>query len=172
MQVYSRSSAVEKFAARPVAGEVRVINQRHCKWRSCSQAQVVVSLLHLQETNHLDRPEPLFLKVQIRTRVLQDVRQHKLVSTTLFLCSIPLKGTMQTRVEPHQTHNRHQVSSHESTTNDAGQRNEPACSFRFVAPIVVSRQGVHHLNSELNLLIHLVPRFLNCKTQSELMSVR
>ena len=79
MQVHSRSSAVEKFAARPVAGEVRVMNQRHSKWRSCSQAQVGVSLLHQQETDHLDRPEPLLLKVAIRTRVLQDVRQHKLV---------------------------------------------------------------------------------------------
>ena len=84
MQVYCRSSAVEKFAARPVAGEVRVINQRHGKWRSCSQAQVGVSLLHLQETDHLDRLDPLFLKVAIRKRVLQDLRQHKLVSTTLF----------------------------------------------------------------------------------------
>ena len=35
----------------------------------------------------------------------------------------PVEGTMQTRVEPHQTHNRHQVSSHESTTNDAGVAN-------------------------------------------------
>ena len=81
---------------------------------------------------------------------------------------------MQTRMEPHQTHNRHRVSLHESTTNNAGVANamNPPVPFKIVAPIVVSRQGVHHLNSELNLLIHLVARFLNCKTQSELTSVR
>ena len=44
------------------------------------------------------------------------------------------------------------------------QRNKPACSFKIVAPIVVSRQGVHHLNSELNLLIHLVPRFFAARS--------
>ena len=90
------------------------------------------------------------------------------------LCSIPLKG--------YNANSRGTTSNAQSTPNVIArvhnkqrwrcQRNEPACSFRIVAPIVVSRQGVHHLNSELNLLIHLVPRFLNCKTQSELTSVR